>query len=72
MQRIKEAATGREVVASEEREALEERFGYTIDAVGEITGVVLWAREVLSVRVSASLCRTELIVIASHMVVIAA
>ena len=42
MQRINERVTGREVDASEERKALAERFGYSIDAIGEITGIVLW------------------------------
>ena len=44
MQRINEAASGREAEASEERKALAEQFGYTIDEVGGITGVVLWRK----------------------------
>lgn len=42
MQIINDVAAGREDEASEERKALAARFGYTIDADGQITGVVLW------------------------------
>ena len=45
MQCINDAASGREAEASEERKALAERFGYAIDSIGVITGVVLWRKD---------------------------
>jgi hypothetical protein len=44
MQLLNGAAAGREGDVSELRKALAMRFGYTIDSVGQITGVVLWTK----------------------------
>jgi hypothetical protein len=42
IQRINESSQGRELETGQERQALAKRFGYTIDDLGRITGVVLW------------------------------
>lgn len=42
---INTAAGGREEAARLEREALAKRFGYSIDAVGHVTGFVIWRTE---------------------------
>jgi len=42
MRHINNTAPGRDAEARGERQALAERFGYTIDDLGDITGVVLW------------------------------
>lgn len=58
VQFINRAAEGRENEALAERTALAQRYGYTINELGDITGVVVW-RKALFTRSGSSVSSSE-------------